>query len=389
MILRFKNSVNSTTRIGLNNYKPGTVIIMKNPLIDITSQILSLPTAPYKENSVRDFILDFCSQRKMGLRQDEFGNLIVFAKKKYPTGSLAFVANMDHPGFVVEKKATKGSTTALFYGGWDHQQFKAAPVSIFTDQGPVSAQVSDWSSAAKDKTNRATLKVSGEVSPGDLGMWDIEPFKEESGFIYSRACNNLIGCALILNLIDSFAKKSQPLSFYSVFTMSKEAGHNGAKYVCSSEILPKKVIPISVETSGVLPVAPMGEGVVVRVGDSHSIFTPEITQFLLETSQQIQNKDKAFKFQRKLMDTGRCEGSIFSSFNYRTGAISIPLGNYYNQNSETGKTEAEYVSVFDMECASKLMSKLVDNTPKASAIIKRPLPRYKEEKGSMGQKFLV
>ena len=87
---------------------------MKNPLIDITSQILSLPTAPYKENSVRDFILDFCSQRKMGLRQDEFGNLIVFAKRKYPTGSLAFVANMDHPGFVIEKKATKGTTTALF-----------------------------------------------------------------------------------------------------------------------------------------------------------------------------------------------------------------------------------------------------------------------------------
>ena len=122
---------------------------MKNPLIDITSQILSLPTAPYKENSVRDFILDFCSQRKMGLRQDEFGNLIVFAKRKYPTGSLAFVANMDHPGFVIEKKATKGTTTALFYGGWDHQQFKAAPVSIYTDQGPVSAQVSDWSSAKR------------------------------------------------------------------------------------------------------------------------------------------------------------------------------------------------------------------------------------------------
>ena len=99
-------------------------------------------------------------------------------------------------------------------------------------------------------------------------------------------------------------------------------------------------------------------------------------------------KDKGFKFQRKLMDTGRCEGSIFSSFNYRTGAISIPLGNYHNQNPETGKQKPNTYP-FDMECAAKLMSKLVDNTPKASAIVKRPLPRYKEEKGSMGQKFLV
>ncbi len=362
---------------------------MKNPLSDITSQVLSLPTAPFKEDSVRDFILEFCSQRKMGLRHDEFGNLIVFAKRKYPTGSLAFVAQMDHPGFVIEKKATRGSTTALFYGGWDHQKFKAAPVSISTDQGPVKAQVSDWSNAAKDKTNRATLKLSGDVSPGDLGMWDIEPVREENGLIYSRACDNLIGCALILNLIDSFARKSQPLSFYAVFTVAKEAGHTGAKYVCSSEILPKKVIPISVDTSSALPVAPIGEGVVVRVGDSQSIFTPEITQFLLETSQQIQSRDKEFKFQRNLMDTGRCEGSIFSSFNYRTGAISIPMGNYNNQNFESGKTDAEYVSLFDMECAAKLMSKLVDFTPKASAIVKRPLPRYKEEKGSMGQKFLV
>ncbi len=361
---------------------------MKNPLIDITNQLLSLPTAPYKENSVRDFILDFCSQRKVGLRQDEFGNLIVFAKKKYPTGSLAFVAHMDHPGFIIEKTASKGNTTALFYGGWDHQQFKAAPVTIYTDRGPVNAQVTDWSSAAKEKAFRATLKVSGDVSTGDLGMWNIDQFREENGLLYSRACDDLIGCALILNLIDSFARKSLPLSFYAIFTVAEEAGHNGAKYVCSSEILPKKVIPISVETSRVLPVAPIGEGVVVRVGDSQTIFSPEITQFIVETAQQLQTKDKEFKFQRKLMDGGRCEGSVFFNFNYRTGAISIPLGNYHNQNHESGKTDAEYVSLYDMECASKLMSKLVDNTPKASAIVKRPLPRYKEEKGSLGQKFL-
>ncbi|HEX3019324.1 MAG TPA: M20/M25/M40 family metallo-hydrolase [Chitinispirillaceae bacterium] len=362
---------------------------MKNPLLDLTSQILSLPTAPYKENSVRDFILDFCSQRKIGLRQDEFGNLIVFAKKKYPTGSLAFVAHMDHPGFIVEKNASKGSASALFYGKYEHQQFKASPVSIFTNQGPIDAQVTDWNPAPKEKAIRANLKVSGDVSQGDIGMWNIDPLKEENGLIYSRACDDLIGCALILNLIDSFAKKSQPLSFYAIFTVAEESGHNGAKYVCSSEILPKKVIPISVETSRVLPVAPIEDGVVIRVGDSQTIFSPEITQFIVETSQQIQSKDKEFKFQRKLMDGGACEGSVFFNFNYRTGAISIPLGNYHNQNYESGKTDAEYVSVYDMECASKLMSKLVENTPKASAIVKRPIPRFKEEKASLGQKFLV
>lgn len=362
---------------------------MKNLSLSIAQQILSIPTAPYKENLVRDFILKFCTERKIALRQDEYGNIIVFAKKKHPTGSLAFVAHMDHPGFIVEKVVAKNSATALFYGAYDPQKFSAAPVKIFTTQGPVDAQVTDWSPAVKEKAKRVTLKVSGPVSAGDLGMWDFEPFKEENGLLHSRACDDLIGCALILNLIDSFAKKSQPLSFYAVFTVAEESGLNGAKYVCSSEILPKKVIPISVETSKALPVAPIGEGVVIRVGDSQTIFTPEITQFIVETATQLQSKDKEFKFQRKLMDGGRCEGTVFFDFNYRTGALSIPLGNYHNQNLETGKTEPEFISLYDMDCAAKLMSKLVENTTKVSSLVKKSVPKYKEEKGSLGQNFFV
>lgn len=363
--------------------------IMKNASITtIAQQISAIPTGPYKEDLIRDFIINFCRERKVGFRLDEFGNVIAFARKKFPTGSLAFVAHMDHPGFIIEKVISKGSVTALFYGSFDTEQFKAAPVTIFTNDGQVSAQVTDWAPAVKEKAKRATLKVSGAVSVGDLGMWDFQPYKEENGYIYSRACDDFIGCALMLNLIDFYAKKSQPLPFYAVFTIAEETGLNGAKYVCSSEILPKKVIAISVETSKALQVAPIGEGVVIRVGDSQTVFSPEITQFIVDTALQLQSKDKEFKFQRKLMDGGRCEGSVFFDFNYRTGAISIPLGSYHNQNVDTGEAGPEYISAFDMECASKLMGKLVENTVKASLYSKKAMPKYREEKGSLGQKFL-
>lgn len=361
---------------------------MKNTLNEILHNLLAIPTAPYKENQISDFIMNFCTERKVGFRKDEFGNIIAFAKRKHPTGSLAFVAHMDHPGFIVEKDSSKGITTALFYGGYDPQEFKPAPILIHTAQGPVEAQVTEWSAAPKEQAKRATLKIKGEVSAGDLGVWNFENYKEENGLLYSRACDDLIGCALILNLIDSFASKSQSLSFYAVFTVAEETGFNGAKYVCSSEILPKKVIPISIETSKALPTAQPGDGVVIRIGDSKTVFSPEITQFITDTALQMQNRDKEFKFQRKLMDGGQCEGSVFFDFNYRTGALCLPLGNYHNQNYQSGKTDLEYISTFDLDCASKLMGKLVENTPKASLYSKRSTPRYKEEKGTLGQKFL-
>ncbi|NLE02529.1 MAG: M28 family peptidase [Fibrobacter sp.] len=359
---------------------------MKNNLLRITREILSNSTAPFREKAVREYVQSFCLKRNILCKEDDFGNLIVGSEIESKGKSFTFVAHMDHPGFFIEKITGKNSATALFYGGWDPSEFKAAPVLIFSSGGPVKARAIQWEIASKEHARRAYLKFNGTVSVGDTGMWDLDVFRKENDLIFSRACDDLIGCALILTVLD-FQHKNNALSLRAVFTVAEECGLHGAKYICSKKLLSKRTtLPISVETSRALPNAALGDGVIIRVGDSRTIFSPEVIDFMIETARELKKNDKKFTYQRKLMDGGQCEGSIFSDFGFSTAGISIPLCNYHNRNFSKGTTESEYVSINDLLSAVKLIDALSKNNFRGSL---RKIPKYKEESGILGQRFLL
>ncbi|NLG17519.1 MAG: hypothetical protein GX556_09350 [Fibrobacter sp.] len=335
------------------------------------------------------YISGFCKKRKIPFHIDDFGNLIVPHSPEIPR-PLYFVAHMDHPGFILEKAPVNGAAAALFYGGWDPDEFKAAPIKIFTPEGPVSAKAISWSKATGERARRALLKIEGHAEAGNIGMWDFDASRVEGETLFSRSCDDLAGCALILTTIEHFwnlNKKTLPLG--AVFTVAEEAGLHGAKYICSHKNLPRRAIPVSVETSRELPVAKIGDGTVIRVGDSRTIFSPEITAFMVSTAKAIHAEDKEFSFQRKLMDGGQCEASVFSDFGYTCGALSVPLGNYHNRNFSKGTTEPEYVSLHDLESTARLMIEMVKSAQKGIPVLKKKVPVYREECGSLGQKFLL
>ena len=56
---------------------------------------------------------------------------------------------------------------------------------------------------------------------------------------------------------------------------------------------------------------------------------------------------KDFRWQRKLMDGGTCEGTAFQAYGYRVGALCVPLLNYHNMG-ENGRIAAEAVSLSDL-----------------------------------------
>jgi endoglucanase len=360
---------------------------MKISILSIAQELLAIPTAPFKEHFIRNHIINFCETRNLLFTQDDFGNLIVKPSKKAARNALAFVAHMDHPGFIIEKMAGKNNASALFYGGWDPEQFKAAPIKINSSGKAVNANALSWTKSRKERSRRVLLEVSDTVHPGDLGMWDFEPFKIENDILSSRCCDDLVGCTLILALIDAQLKTASDISFYAVFTVAEEAGLHGAKYICTNNLLPKNTVPISIETSRELPVAPIGKGIVIRTGDFQSIFSPDITSFMVDSARNLSKHDKHFQFQRKLMDGGTCEGTVFYQFGYRTGGLSVPLGNYHNRNFSNGFTEPEYVSITDLENGAKLMLSLINNSELLS--IKPTIPKYTEYNGTLGQKFLL
>ncbi|MGB9624397.1 MAG: hypothetical protein ACPMAQ_05995, partial [Phycisphaerae bacterium] len=68
----------------------------------ILTDLLSLPTAPFAEHHVIDYVREFCRRRPaLSLTQDRWGNLLIrFGRRK--CRPIVLAAHMDHPGFIVQ-----------------------------------------------------------------------------------------------------------------------------------------------------------------------------------------------------------------------------------------------------------------------------------------------
>ena len=80
------------------------------------TDLLSLPTAPYKEGAVSAFIQAFAKKRGLTLKADKYGNLVVRYTHGKDPKPVALTAHMDHPGFEV-LEATGRDLKARWLGG--------------------------------------------------------------------------------------------------------------------------------------------------------------------------------------------------------------------------------------------------------------------------------
>ena len=276
-------------------------------LLEIVRSILGQPTAPFHEDAVRAEICQQLAQcPHVTLEIDEVQNLIAIYANGDGPARYAFAAHMDHPGFV---------------GG----EFHGGVAKEYLDRRPPTRDY------------------------GAFAMWDLPAFSLEHSRIYSRACDDLIGCAAIVAMFHEMERTGAKGSCYGLFTRAEEVGLVGATLLARSERIPKDITVVSLETSNELGgSARMGAGVVVRVGDRTAIFDDAATATLahIATEQKI-------PFQRCLMSGGTCEGTVFQLYGYRTAALCVALGNYHNCGPDT-TIDSEYVSLADVEAMTRL-----------------------------------
>ncbi len=111
---------------------------------------------------------------------------------------------------------------------------------------------------------------------------------------------------------------------------------------------------IAIECSAEQPYAPIGDGVIIRVGDKTSIFNSSLTYFLTQQAEALAKHSKRFKFQRALMPGGTCEATVYDAYGYTAAAVCIPLGNYHNMDRIKKKIGPEYIAVRDWQWMVRL-----------------------------------
>ena len=360
---------------------------MQKTILHIAEELLALPAVPFREEPVRRYIRRFCTSRGVAVREDDMGNLIAVYGRNYRNPVLAFGAHMDHPGFIIEKDSRRKRTTALFYGGIEEEYFRTAKVRVFTGTGDVLGRVRRTAFNRRKRIQRVWLTLDGSVKAGDTAMWDLTPFRVKSGRLYSRGCDDGVGCVSVLALFDELVRRRVRKKVLGVFTVAEEGGLNGAKYLALKRRIPRRATVIAIETSRELPVAPMGEGVVIRVGDRVRVFDPAVTRFMEQVARKLRRHSRHFRAQRALMDGGTCEASIYQASGYAVGAACVPLGNYHNRNFRTGRIAPEYVSVTDLVNMVRLFVGMVRRSGDLPKFAYERPPLYREERRALGERL--
>lgn len=318
------------------------------------SDLLALPTAPFREHHVKQWIMDRLTAAGVPFFEDGIGNIVSgVASEAHYTRLLRarsaapiplFIAHMDHPGFAGLRWADDRHLTARWFGGSPTKHVRGAKLWIADESGywgegtvqqhvvakhgygleSVTVKLTQW---PRDARRPAAKKLFG-------GFGFRAPVWQKGQIAYTKAADDLAGvfCALE-TLIVLAGKKAAPV--LALFTRAEEVGFVGAighfeQYRVRST--KHALFAVSLEASRTLPGAVVGQGPIVRLGDRRSVFNPDGSQFLAQLAEKTLGKN----FQRRIMDGGACEGTAATAYGIPTIAMSVPLGNYHNQGFEGG-----------------------------------------------------
>lgn len=301
----------------------------RSELLRLTRAVLTIPTAPYHEHGVRQFVINHC--RQLGLRPqlDRGGNVIVRGTKlsRRAGPPLVLVAHMDHPGF-----EALGGRQVEFLGGVPPALFRHGRIRFDRQIVRIVRVV-----------GRNRLRVSQPVPRGAFGMWDVPAFQVRADKLRACAIDDVLSVAVVLATLTEVVRRRLATHLWAVFTRAEEVGFHGAVDVACAGVIPRSALVVSMEMSKERPWARQGQGPVIRVGDRLTMFDPGAAWYLTEVARAA-----GVTAQRALMDGGACEASAFAGFGYRVGGLCLPLGNYHNIGPGL-KPRAEYVDVRDLE----------------------------------------
>ena len=322
-------------------------------LLDLARSILSQPTAPFHEDAVRAEILMLLAQcPHVTAELDDFGNVIACYRRGAGAARYAFAAHMDHPAYVFQTTGSTGDT-----GSSEKPSFTSSPVLPVS---PVAPPAEGW-----EFLGGVPAEYREKNPPvrdfGAFAMWDLPAFELREGRIFSRACDDLIGCTAIVALFHELERTGAEACAYGLFTRAEEVGFVGAIRLAQSGRVPLSLTVVSLETSSEKGgPAKMGAGVIVRVGDRTSIFDDAATASLMEAARAAD-----IPVQRCLMSGGTCEATAYQLYGYRSAGLCVALGNYHNCGPDT-QIASEFVSVDDVAGMVRLMTAATLSPPVAN-----------------------
>ena len=334
----------------------------------LLKQVLSQPTAPFREKYVIELVCQIFDSKQVPYFIDSIGNIVVGVKsrqqylqrirKQSKSPLRVFIAHMDHPGFHGSQWITDNQLKVKWHGGSPKKHLNGAKVWVaLPDDQILSGTLSqttihkhghsmDTAIVKLDKEQLRKIPTSTK-RPAALfpakqlfGGFDFKaPMWTSGKRIYARVADDLAGVFCITSMalkLLTGKKGTHDTDFIGLLTRAEEVGFVGAIGHFELGLLQKARRPVacvSLEASRTLPDAIIGKGPIVRLGDRRTVFDSSGSHVLSTLAQKI----LPGKHQRRIMDGGSCEGTAATAYGLPVIAMSVPLGNYHNEGFEGGQ----------------------------------------------------
>ncbi|MFN7972859.1 MAG: M28 family peptidase [Acidobacteriota bacterium] len=335
--------------------------------------MLSQPTAPFYEGRVIAHLETEAARLGVRCRRDRHGNVLWEYRKGRATTPVAFTAHMDHPGLEVVAGGARDAL-ALWHGQAPPFPLDGQRVAIYRGVEGLKVRgriIGPVERSDIDAARAFPIAVSSPVAPGDFGHFDLVPFRlarwRRGELAVTKGADNLGGCAAIVLLFEMLQQERPAAHVTGVFTRAEEVGFYGALGIVKERALAKGTWVIVLETSKALPMAEIGLGPVIRVGDRARIFDSDLLYAMKRVADDLARSDPAFRYQMRVMDGGTCEATPYVLQGYKAAGIAFPLGNYHN----VGRTgvRPEHISVEDVVCGLALMRDLALRSGELAGLI--------------------
>lgn len=324
-----------------------------------------------REDEVRNFIIDEIKDYADNMTVDPLGNLIVFKKGKNRAKKKVMLdAHMDEVGFIITSINSDGTLLFDCVGGISTAVMTGIPVTVGDKKisgvigvTPVhllsqneKKELPDRGSLVIDIGAPSKEEAEKFVSVGDCAYFDSEFVSFGDGFVKSKALDDRVGCAILIEMI----KREQPYDLFFSFSTGEETG-SGMAGAAAYTVSPDYAIVVETTTAADLAgvsegkrVCVLGMGGAVSFMDRSTIYNKNLFNFALDFA-----KEKGIKLQPKTMVAGgNNSGHIHKTAGgIKTLAISVPC-RYLHSPACVIKEEDVYSS---LEIISALAKELADD----------------------------
>ena len=304
------------------------------------------------EQEVRDTVIKhakpFCDQ----LTVDFIGNVVAFKKGRTGNKTIMICAHMDEVGLIVTEITKEGYLKFKPIGGVDSRVLISKSVLIGKNKivGVIGSKpkhlIKEDQTAPQyqdlfiDVGAKNEAELDDKINLGDYVCFDSEYVEFGDGLIKSKALDDRVGCAVLLDLM----KEEYDPNTYFVFTVQEEVGCRGAK-VISFTLGTDEAIVIEGTTCSDLAVdkdyqfsTKLGKGAALSILDRGSYANKCIVNKLYTSA--IENKIKV-QFKQTTLGGNDASAIHIAKAGIKTAVISVPCRYIHSPSSVASKDDIQ------------------------------------------------